>query len=412
VESVAFAGLAEADLVVEQVYEGGRAGHAGDDAINRLIPVGNSGGFRWRGKRDCVDVLVLYTSGAEPDWPDHLDPANGIFTYYGDNRRPGRDLHETPKHGNRLLRQMFEDCLSEPGRAAVPPVLLFEKTGRGRDVMFRGLLVPGAPIMPVDEQLVAIWRSADGSRFQNYRATFSVLDVPRITRAWLDDILSGKPDTPNTPERWLDWRRSGVPKRLVAPRSVVHRSRERQLPTSAAEMTLLNSIHRHFSPDPYEFEGFATAIWSMIAPAAYETRITQRSRDGGRDALGFYRIGPDTDPIKLEFALEAKCYEPLKAVGVKEMSRLISRLRHRQFGVMVTTSYVHKQAYDEVRVDDHPVVIVSGSDIIATLRDRGLAHPARLREWLDTEFPIRPSIDVQLVDESNPAIEFTGGLGS
>jgi hypothetical protein len=254
--------------------------------------------------------------------------------------------------------------------------------------------------------LVAIWRSADGSRFQNYRATFSVLDVPQVSRAWLNDVLSGDVATSNAPERWLEWRRTGVPKRLVAPRSIVHRSREQQLPRSAAEVKLLDAIHRHFSPDPYEFEGFATAIWSMIAPAAYETRITQRSRDGGRDALGFYRIGPDTDPIKLEFALEAKCYEPLKAVGVKEMSRLISRLRHRQFGVMVTTSYVHKQAYDEVRVDEHPIVIVSGGDIIATLRDRGLAHPARLRDWLETEFPIRSAPDLRFAVQLQPVIEF------
>jgi hypothetical protein len=33
--------------------------------------------------------------------------------------------------------------------------------------------------------------------------------------------------------------------------------------------------------------------------------------------------------------------------GVREMSRLISRLRHRQFGVLVTTSYVDNQAYRE-----------------------------------------------------------------
>ncbi|MCP1762460.1 O-acetyl-ADP-ribose deacetylase (regulator of RNase III) [Bradyrhizobium japonicum] len=36
--------------------------------------------------------------------------------------------------------------------------------------------------------------------------------------------------------------------------------------------------------------------------------------------------------------LEAKCYGSGNSVGVREMSRLISRLRHRQFGVLVTTS--------------------------------------------------------------------------
>jgi Restriction endonuclease len=43
-------------------------------------------------------------------------------------------------------------------------------------------------------------------------------------------------------------------------------------------------------------------------------------------------------------------------VGVKELSRLISRLRHRQFGILVTTSYLGHQAYEELRSDRHPVL--------------------------------------------------------
>jgi hypothetical protein len=46
------------------------------------------------------------------------------------------------------------------------------------------------------------------------------------------------------------------------------------------------------------------------------------------------------DRISLDFALEAKCYAPENGVGVKELSRLISRLRHRQFGILVTTSFL------------------------------------------------------------------------
>ena len=43
-------------------------------------------------------------------------------------------------------------------------------------------------------------------------------------------------------------------------------------------------------------------------------------------------------------------------VGVREVSRLISRIRHRQFGVLVTTSVVGRQAYEEVprgQASDH-----------------------------------------------------------
>ena len=99
---VGYAELADADLVVDRVYKGGSFGNARDDPLARLLPgVGNQGGFRALGRhsQDAVRLVVLYTSGAEPDWPDALDPYPGAFTYFGDNRSPGRTLHETPGKG-------------------------------------------------------------------------------------------------------------------------------------------------------------------------------------------------------------------------------------------------------------------------------------------------------------------------
>jgi hypothetical protein len=52
--------------------------------------------------------------------------------------------------------------------------------------------------------------------------------------------------------------------------------------------------------------------------------------------------------MSLDFALEAKCYAPENGVGVKELSRLVSRLRHRQFGILVTASFLGHQAYQEL----------------------------------------------------------------
>jgi Phage integrase family len=50
------------------------------------------------------------------------------------------------------------------------------------------------------------------------------------------------------------------------------------------------------------------------------------------------------------WSLEAKRYKPGGGgAGVKDTSRLISRLRHREFGVFVTTSHVGRQAYEEIR---------------------------------------------------------------
>ena len=115
--------------------------------------------------------------------------------------------------------------------------------------------------------------------------------------------------------------------------------------------------------------------------------MTRPSRDGGRDAVGQYRIGPPDDLIKIDFALEAKCYAPHSSVGVREVSRLISRLRHRNFGVLVTTSWVNAQAYKEIREDQHPVAIVCGRDIVTLLRQRGWGSKSSVVQWLEEEFP-------------------------
>ena len=94
-DAVDFRWLSDADLVVELVYEGGRRGTVADDPLAVLLPVGNQGGFRYRGSptRGDVKLVVLYTSGHNVDWPDELDVTTGTFTYYGDNRDPGSDLH-------------------------------------------------------------------------------------------------------------------------------------------------------------------------------------------------------------------------------------------------------------------------------------------------------------------------------
>ncbi|MDC1207997.1 restriction endonuclease [Litorivicinus sp.] len=121
--------------------------------------------------------------------------------------------------------------------------------------------------------------------------------------------------------------------------------------------------------------------------------ITRGVVDGGRDAIGRYLLGLSDDPVYAEFSLEAKCYRPgidglvVNRVGVKEVSRLISRIRHRQFGVLVTTSVVHKQAYQEVREDRHPIVFISGRDIAEILIRAGYNTKAAVDQYLQTEFP-------------------------
>lgn len=80
--------------------------------------------------------------------------------------------------------------------------------------------------------------------------------------------------------------------------------------------------------------------------------------------------------------MEAKCYSPDNSVGVQQLSRLISRLRHRQFGVIVTTSYLHSQAYREIAEDRHPVVVISGGDLVEILVRNGVNDKDTLESWL------------------------------
>jgi Restriction endonuclease AspBHI N-terminal len=230
---VDFGHLADADLVVDRIYRGGSAGNTGDDPLSKLLPVGNQGGFRTYGRivRDSVKLVVLYTSGAEPDWPDALDPYTGTFTYFGDNRSPGRELHDTPKKGNRLLRSAFESVhAGREGRAQVPPFFLFDKPGTGRDVRFRGLLAPGSDRLSGEEDLVAVWRTAAGHRFQNYRAQFTVLNVASIPRTWVRQLASGDMLGDSCPDAWRAWVETGRYTPLLAPPTVITRSREAQQP--------------------------------------------------------------------------------------------------------------------------------------------------------------------------------------
>lgn len=386
---VEFDQLAIADLVLDCVYKGGSAGGTWDDPLCKLLPVGNQGGFRFAGSaaRDSVKLAVLYTTGEEPDWPDALDPYTGTFTYYGDNRKPGQALEKTPNKGNQLLTRAFARAHGDTAaRSKVPPFLLFEKSGTRRDVRFRGLLAPGSDRLSGEEDLVAVWRTTGGVRFQNYQARFTVLDTAVVTRAWIDQLVAGHTLGSVCPPAWRTWAELGTYTPLLAPPTVILRPKEEQIPT-AADRPLLDLVYQHFKDRPHDFEQFAADLWRVSEPNVDKIDVTRPWRDGGRDAVGEYLLGPHADPVAVEFALEAKCYALTNGVGVRSTSRLISRLRHRQFGVLVTTSYLDAQAYREIREDGHPVVVLAGRDVIERLRVRGLDNSTLLKQYLRDTYP-------------------------
>ncbi|WP_374251153.1 hypothetical protein [Micromonospora sp. R77] len=248
---VPFHSLQDADLIVDAVYKGGLRGSVADDPLGRLLPVGNQGGFRYAGSplRGSVRLVVLYTSGVEPDWPDVLDEQTGEFTYFGDNRHHGRELHGTPRRGNILLRDVFAACHGDSvSRQRVPPFLLFAKAATGgRDVLFRGLLAPGEPTLSADDDLQAIWRGAQGMRFQNYQTRFTVLDAGIVPRAWLMDLVAGSPLSDNCPGVWREWVHGRSYRPMKAPATRVVRSRADQAPKIGPDRQILAEIHSYLA---------------------------------------------------------------------------------------------------------------------------------------------------------------------
>ena len=162
---------------------------------------------------------------------------------------------------------------------------------------------------------------------------------------------------------------------MKAPKILKIPSKYEQLQSDVEGRHCLQRIRDFYKKNPQGFEACARDIVYKMDNHFVDFTLTRPWRDGGRDAVGYYEIsteGKANRPLKIDCALEAKCYAESNSVGVKEMSRLISRIRYRQFGIMVTTSYVHDQAYKEVVEDEHPILIVTASDIASILRKNSI----------------------------------------
>ena len=374
--------LGRVDLIVDAVYAGYKTERGGiADPLVPLVGVSRQGGFRYRGTKDRPTLLVLTSNLAEPEWPDQLDETTGTFIYYGDNRHPGRLLHDTPRFGNQLLRQIF-DSAHLGQRHLVPPILVFTTEATGRAFRFRGLAVPSSPALAATEDLVALWKTTEGQRFQNYKAVFTILDEAVIPRAWVHAVGRGE-ESGLVPDAWKAWVAAGGIRPLMAPRSLLIRSKAEQLPATPEDQALIEVIRQRYKDNPFGFEACAGALTRLLLPDVSRLDLTRPWRDGGRDGIGRLRIGRSPAAIEVDFALEAKCYGANKSVGVREVSRLISRIKHREFGVLVTTSYVDRQAYQEVTDGGHPVILTAAQDIVGLLRSAGLRTATQVDTWLD-----------------------------
>lgn len=295
--------LTDTDLIVDAVYEGAAGGRLSGEPLSKLLPgIGNLGGFRAAGRGPDKKFVVLYTTGEDKDWPDRLDLNTGQFLYYGDNKTPGQALHGTGPRGNRILRRVFDLLHSRPpDRLRIPPFFIFRKystpTG-ARSVQFKGLAVPGFSGLAATADLIAVWKTANGQRFQNYQATFTVLDTPILVRAWLRDLADGDSLTSrNAPPAWSEWVRKGRYRALTAEATTVVRGQEAQFPDSPVKIAILETVWRHFKDAPHAFETFAARVFQMHDQRVIIDAITNAAVDGGRDAIGRYLLGLSDDRV-------------------------------------------------------------------------------------------------------------------
>ncbi len=392
---IPFERLEESDLIVDTIYKGGNLKGKASEVLSKLLPgCSNSCGFRKVMRKDNSGLpayVVLYTSMSELAWPDYLDEETGIFRYYGDNRTPGKSILDTPRKGNELLELVFECLNSKDGSIQnMPPFLIFKKGAIGWDVQFLGLAAPGNPRISPDKDLVAFWRTMNGQRFQNYEAYFTVLNTGSkpIMKEWIKMLIyDHKNSIKYAPDAWKKFvkeGRNGI-EPLKASRIFKLPTRYEQLGSSDEEgRKCVEIIRNHYKKFPQGFEECAVNIISKMDSNFIDFSLTRPWRDGGRDAIGRYSIsagGKVNQPLVIDCALEAKCYGINRGVGVREMSRLISRIKYRQFGIMITTGFVDSQAYSEVVEDGHPILIVTAADIASILRNNAI-NSFNIEKWL------------------------------
>lgn len=390
-------------LYIDAIYKSDpKKRNMSGEVLSKLLGVKNQGGFRYLGKTKDPKMVVLYSTGEDVYWRDEIDNRIGVFLYYGDNNTPGNDLHKTNLHGNEILRDVFALASSEKieDRRKIPPILVFKKAS-GRDVKFLGLAVPGIKGKPSKDWLTAVWgRNKEGDRFQNYKALFTILNTSSgsfaergngINLAWLNDIEEGKAvDSQYAPKEWVRYIENEIYTPLIAKQDKFIKSREEQLPKESEKKRMLKNLHDYFleKDKGYSFEGFASYLLECMDDAIEDIEVTRPFKDGGFDAVGRYRIFRGVEnTISVDFYMQAKCYSEKNGIGVPDTARLISRIKNRQFGILVTTSYIARQAYKEILEDGHPIVIINGNDIIEYIYNEfEIRSVEELLNWLKRKY--------------------------
>lgn len=186
--AIKFEGLKETDLIVDEIYEGGNNGNMSDEVLSKLMRCRNSAGFRIKGslEKSKLQYVTLYSTGDHSDWKNIFNRQNNEFIYYGDQDKINRDILDTPTKGNEVLKRTFNN-LKEGNRVNIAPFFIFEKEEK-RNVRFIGLAVPESKNRSIEDCLEVVTLNKPEGQIKNYKAIFTVLDVPKINRNWLKDL--------------------------------------------------------------------------------------------------------------------------------------------------------------------------------------------------------------------------------
>jgi len=132
------------------------------------------------------------------------------------------------------------------------------------------------------EDLVAIWKIASGQRFQNCRASLTILYVACVSHAWLNDVKAGSPLSLDCPVSWKNWVQNGSYQPLRAETSAEHRNKGEQIPNDERSMKIIQAIHEYFKDVPVAFEAYAATIAQSMDKNFFSFDLTRLSRAGGR----------------------------------------------------------------------------------------------------------------------------------
>lgn len=179
---VPFEVLKDSDLIKGATYKGGNASNLSSKPISKLLPVGNQSGIRFTGSTISPKLVVLYTTLNDNDWPDEI--ISNKVIYYGDNKSPGKEIHDLP--GNQVLRSIFNNFYL---KKEYPLILLFSKGLEGFDRVYHGVLMPSYKGLNEMEDLVAVWKTKDKERFQNYKAVFTIVPTEIVARKDITSLI-------------------------------------------------------------------------------------------------------------------------------------------------------------------------------------------------------------------------------